>query len=264
MSEYFRRIEAIYHESLRHEGEARSAFLRHACANNDDLRLEVERLLEHSESQHVFLDEQALRIAAQLITDGEHTELIGRRLGPYHVHARIGAGGMGDVYRARDTTLGRDVAIKILPAAYMSNADRRARFEREARVLASLNHPNIGAIYGVEEADGIRAIVLELVEGETLAQRLTRGRLPLKQALRIAREIADALDAAHEHGVVHRDLKPANVGLTPDGVVKILDFGLAKLATGQTAQSARDSLDVPTGALGDTRTGMVLGTPART
>ena len=220
MSEYFRRIEAIYHESLRHEGEARSAFLRQACANDDVLRHEVERLLQQSESQHVFLDEQALGVAAQLIDDTEHTELIGRRLGPYEVHARIGAGGMGDVYRARDTTLGRDVAIKILPAALMSNADRRARFEREARVLASLNHPNIGAIYGVEEADGVRAIVLELVEGETLAERLTRGPLPVKQALRIAREIADALDAAHEHGVVHRDLKPANVGLTRDGTVK--------------------------------------------
>jgi serine/threonine protein kinase/Tol biopolymer transport system component len=261
-SEYFRRIEAIYHESLRHEGEARSAFLRHACADNDDLRRHVERLLEQSESQHVLLDEQALGVAAQLISDGELTELIGRRLGPYQVLARIGAGGMGDVHRARDTNLGRDVAIKVLPAAFMSNANRRARFEREARVLASLNHPNIGAIYGVEEGDGVRAIVLELVEGETLAERLTRGPLPVKQALRIAREIADALDAAHEHGVVHRDLKPANVGLTRDGTVKVLDFGLAKLATGQADQSVDDSLDVPTGSLVDTRAGMVLGTPA--
>jgi Tol biopolymer transport system component len=262
MSEYFQRIEAIYHESLRHEGEARSAFLRDACADNDVLRLDVERLLQQSESQHVFLDEQALGVAAQLVNDAEHTELIGRRLGPYQVHARIGAGGMGDVYRARDTTLGRDVAVKILPAALMSNTDRRARFEREARVLASLNHPNIGAIYGVEEADGVRAIVLELVEGETLAERLTRGPLPLKQALRIAREIADALEAAHEHGVVHRDLKPANVGLTRDGAVKVLDFGLAKLGTDQADQSADDLFDLPRGTLADTRTGMILGTPA--
>jgi Tol biopolymer transport system component len=262
MSEHFRRLEAIYHEALRHEGEARSAFLRHACAENDDLRRHVERLLEQSESQHVFLDEQALGVAAQLIDDRERTELIGRRLGPYQVQARIGAGGMGDVHRARDTTLGRNVALKILPAAFMSDADRRARFEREARVLATLNHPNIGAIYGVEEADGVRAIILELVEGETLAERLTRGPLPVKPALRIAREIADALDAAHEHGVVHRDLKPANIGLTRDGTVKVLDFGLAKLATGRADQSADDSLELPKGPLGDTRTGMVLGTPA--
>ena len=262
MSEHFRRLEAIYHEALRHDGAARSAFLHHACAADDVLRLDVERLLDMSESQHLFLDKQALRVAAQLIRDVEPTEFIGRRLGPYQVQARIGAGGMGDVHRARDTTLGRDVAIKILPAAFMSDADRRARFEREARVLASLNHPNIGAIYGLEEADGVRAIVLELVEGETLAQRLTRGPLPVKQALRIAREIADALDAAHEHGVVHRDLKPANIGLTRERTVKVLDFGLAKLATAPAEQAAHDSLDVPKGALGDTRTGMVLGTPA--
>ena len=259
--EHFRRLEAIYHDALRHEGEARSAFLRHACADDDVLRRDVERLLEKSESQHEFLDKQALRIAAQLISD-ESTELIGKQLGPYQIQARIGAGGMGDVHRARDTTLGRDVAVKILPAAFMSDADRRARFEREARVLASLNHPNIGAIYGLEEADGVRAIVLELVEGETLAQRLTRGPLPVAQALRIAREIADALDAAHEHGVVHRDLKPANIGLTRERTVKVLDFGLAKLVTAPAEQAADDALDGPKGALGDTRTGTVLGTPA--
>ena len=154
--------------------------------------------------------------------------LVGRRLGAYQVQARLGAGGMGEVYRARDTKLERDVAIKILPSAFTSDPERLARFEREARMLAALNHPNIGSIYGLEDADGIRALVLELVDGETLADRIARGPLPLKDALAVARQIADALDAAHERGIVHRDLKPGNVALTRDGTVKVLDFGLAR------------------------------------
>ena len=138
---------------------------------------------------------------------------------------------MGEVYRARDTKFGRDVAIKILPRHFTSDPDRLARFEREARVLASLNHPHIGAIYGFEDADGVRALVLELVEGETLADRIARGPDSSQRTrCAIARQIADALDAAHEKGIVHRDLKPANIKITPDGVVKVLDFGLAKAA----------------------------------
>src|SRR5207302_7779196 len=133
-------------------------------------------------------------------------------------------------YRARDTRLGRDVALKTLPPAFAADADRMARFEREAQVLASLNHPHIAAIYGLEEAQGIRALVMELVPGPTLAERISAGSLPLEDALRIARQIADALEYAHEEGVVHRDLKPANVKITPEGAVKVLDFGLAKAA----------------------------------
>jgi serine/threonine-protein kinase len=136
---------------------------------------------------------------------------------------------MGEVYRARDTKLGRDVAIKILPRVFTSDPEPLARFEREARMLAALNHPNIGAIYGVEEAEGVRGLVLELVEGDTLADRLQRGAVPVGGALTMARQIADALDAAHEKGIIHRDLKPANIKITPDGVVKVLDFGLAKM-----------------------------------
>ena len=154
----------------------------------------------------------------------------GTRLGPYELEAPIGAGGMGEVYRAHDTKLGRDVAIKILPRLFTSDPDRLARFEREARLLASLNHPHIGAIYGVEESEGVRALVLELVEGPTLADRLAKGPIPLTESLGIARQIADALEAAHERGIVHRDLKPANIKVTPDGIVKVLDFGLAKAA----------------------------------
>ena len=172
-----------------------------------------------------------MAVAAQMVSDIGGSALTGRRLGAYQVHARIGAGGMGEVYRARDTKLGRDVAIKILPRHFTSDPERLARFEREARVLASLNHPHIGAIYGLEDADGVRALVLELVEGETLADRIARGPIPVNDTLTIARQIADALEAAHDKGIVHRDLKPANIKITPDGVVKVLDFGLAKAAS---------------------------------
>src|SRR4051812_38133936 len=152
----------------------------------------------------------------------------GACLGPYEIVSALGAGGMGEVYRARDTKLGRDVAIKVLPSAFVSDPDRLARFEREARLLATLNHPHIGAIYGIEEAAGVRALILELVEGPTLAERLSAGPLSVRDAVSIARQIAEALDAAHEKGIIHRDLKPANIKVTPEGVVKVLDFGLAK------------------------------------
>jgi len=153
----------------------------------------------------------------------------GTRLGPYEILSALGAGGMGEVYRARDTKLGRDVALKVLPETLTLDPDRLARFKREAQVLASLNDPHIGAIYGFEDSSDIQALVLELVDGETLADRLLRGPTPLDEALPIARQIAEALAAAHEHGVIHRDLKPANIKVTADGAVKVLDFGLAKL-----------------------------------
>src|SRR5512134_3704730 len=152
----------------------------------------------------------------------------GSRVGPYEVLAAIGQGGMGEVYRARDTKLGRDVALKILPEAFAFDPDRLARFGREAQVLASLNHPNIGGIYGLEDSADTKALVLELVEGPTLADRIAQGPLPVDEALQVAQQIGDALEAAHNAGIVHRDLKPANIKLTPAGTVKVLDFGLAK------------------------------------
>ena len=155
-------------------------------------------------------------------------DLIGKQIGVYHVTALLGVGGMGEVYRARDPKLDRDVAIKVLPVAFASDGERLARFQREARLLASLNHPHIGGIYGFEDASGFPALVLELVEGDTLAGRLEKGPVPVSEALHIVRQIADALETAHEHGVVHRDLKPANIKITPEGTVKVLDFGLAK------------------------------------
>ena len=165
----------------------------------------------------------------------EMTLVAGTKLGPYEIVALIGAGGMGEVYRARDTKLNRDVALKVLPAAFANDAQRMARFQREAQVLASLNHPNIASIYGLEESGGVRALVMELVEGPTLAERVAQGPIPLDEALPIAKQIAEALEAAHEKGIIHRDLKPANVKITPEGVVKVLDFGLAKALEGDGA-----------------------------
>ena len=148
----------------------------------------------------------------------------GQKLGPYEIVSPLGAGGMGEVYRARDSKLKREVAIKVLPADVASDRERLARFQREAEVLASLNHPHIAHVYGIEE----NALVMELVEGEDLAERIRRGPIPIDEALPIAKQIAEALEAAHEQGIVHRDLKPANVKVRPDGTVKVLDFGLAK------------------------------------
>jgi serine/threonine-protein kinase len=187
----------------------------------------------------------------------------GTSLRQYRIVEPIGAGGMGEVYRAHDTKLGREVAIKVLPAAVAQDPDRLARFKREAQVLASLNHPNIAAIYGLEDADDVQFLVLELVEGEDLAGHLLRGRMPIDDALAIAKQIADALAVAHDKGVVHRDLKPANVKLTPDGKVKVLDFGLAKAAAGDASvPGALDPGSAPTMTHAATMAGMVLGTGA--
>ena len=187
---------------------------------------------------------------------------IGARFGPYEIVSLIGAGGMGEVYRASDTTLNRDVALKILPETFAHDQDRVARFKREAQVLASLNHPHVAAIHGLAEAEGYQILVLELVDGEDLAQRIARGAIPLDDVLPIARQIADALEAAHEQGIVHRDLKPANIKVRPDGTVKVLDFGLAKaleLGSGG-APSATMSPTITTPAM--TQMGMILGTAA--
>lgn len=195
--------------------------------------------------------------------------MIGQRLGPYDVLAKIGEGGMGEVYRARDTRLDRDVAIKVLPKGFVADPERIARFEREAKALATLNHPHIAQIYGVEESSGTRALVMELVEGETLADRLGRGAIPIEEVLPIARQIAEALEAAHDKGIVHRDLKPANIKLRPDGTVKVLDFGLAKAieGSGRSGGSDRSSednaLNSPTiTSPAMTAAGLIIGTAA--
>jgi Tol biopolymer transport system component len=183
---------------------------------------------------------------------------MGTRLGPYEITGPLGAGGMGEVYRARDSRLNRDVAIKTLPAAFFDDSNRLGRLQREAQVLASLNHPNIASIYGLEEDRGVRALVMELVEGPTLAERIAKGPIPLDEALGIARQIAEALEAAHEKGIVHRDLKPANIKVTADDKVKVLDFGLARSFDNEaTSGNAENS---PTLTLESTRAGMIMGT----
>ncbi len=189
---------------------------------------------------------------------------LGTRLGPYEITAPLGAGGMGEVYRAHDTNLGRDVAIKVLPEVFILDVDRLARFQREAQVLASMNHPNIGGIYGLEVADGFRALVLERVRGPTLADRIAHSAIPLDEALPLARQIADALEAAHEQGVMHRDLKPANIKIRPDGTVKVLDFGLAKaFAPDAASATAADLSQSPTiTSPAATRMGVIMGTAA--
>src|SRR5713101_8164898 len=177
---------------------------------------------------------------------------VGTRLGSYEILAPIGAGGMGEVYRAKDTRLKRDVALKVLPEAFANDPERMARFQREAEVLASLNHPNIAQIYGLEE----HALIMELVEGDPL-----KGPLPVETALEYARQIAEAVEAAHEKGIIHRDLKPANIMITPAGVVKVLDFGLAAVAEGSASQ-AGDPTHSPTLTISPTRAGVILGTAA--
>ena len=226
--ERWQQVEEIVHAALSRGESERPAFLVHACAGDLALRREVESLLAQQASAAGFLDAPAAAAVVPMVSDAGASLLTGRRLGAYHVHERIGVGGMGEVYRARDTKLGPRRRDQDPAAAFTSDPDRLARFEREARVLASLNHPHIGAIYGLEDADGVRALVLELVDGETLADRIARGPIPVcGHADHCATDRGRARRGARE-GIVHRDLKPANIKVTPDGVVKVLDFGLAK------------------------------------
>jgi serine/threonine protein kinase/Tol biopolymer transport system component len=245
-----RQISQLYHAALLRAAPERAAFVREACGGDHAVQREVESLLAlDSSAQDLLTTPAALQIS-----------LIGRQLGVYRVDSLLGAGGMGEVYRARDAKLGREVAIKVLPPAFASDPNRLARFEREARLLATLNHPHIGAIYGVEEAAGVHALILELVEGPTLADRLGGGPLPVREAVTIGRQIAEALEAAHEKGIIHRDLKPANIKVTSDGVVKVLDFGLAKASVGDGAWPGLSDSGPMT--VDRTRDGAILGTAA--
>jgi serine/threonine protein kinase/Tol biopolymer transport system component len=255
----WQQISQLIHDALTRDAGDRAGFLREACAGDDALQQEVASLLTNERQAAGFLSAPAFVAAAGIVADADGTRLTGRRIGVYQIQTLLGAGGMGEVYSARDTKLGRDVAFKILPRAFTADPNRLARFEREARMLASLNHPHIGAIHGIEESDGVHALVLELVEGLTLADRMATGPIPLTESLGIAKQMAEALDAAHERGIVHRDLKPANIKITPDGTVKMLDFGLAKAATaGSTDPDPSESPAV----LAPTRDGVILGTPA--
>jgi Tol biopolymer transport system component len=253
-----RLIAELCHSALERNASDRAAFLCEACAGDEALRQEVESLLRYEDAADRFMERPAVEEVARLVSSHpeSNVDLAGRRLGVYQVEARIGAGGMGEVYRARDTKLGRDVAIKVLPRALTSGADRRARFEREARLLASLNHPHIAQVYGFEESDEIAALVMELVPGETLDTIIQPRGIRPERALAIARQICDALEAAHEKGIVHRDLKPANIKVTPDDVVKVLDFGLAKASSGELVNAA----NLPGRTSDDTNPDVILGT----
>jgi Tol biopolymer transport system component len=260
-------IKQVFQSTLKQAPLERKVFLRETCAEDLALLAEVESLIAAHEQAGSFAEQPAVA----LLTPSAHAAVgrmlhseglrltAGERLGPYEITQFLGEGGMGQVYRARDTNLGRDVAIKILPLAFTTDPDRVARFEREARVLAALNHPHIATIHGIEGTDGLRGIVLELVDGETLAHRVRRGPIPIKEALTIAGQLADALDAAHQRGIVHRDLKPTNVKISSGGLVKVLDFGLAKIDDGRERDHLSDSHIV---TMGGTKDSAILGTAA--
>jgi serine/threonine-protein kinase len=250
----WKRIEEIFHRADEQPAGERDAFLAQVCGSDDELRREVESLLRHATPDGFLTN----RVLTWTETQTADENLIGQTLGVYRIKTWLGAGGMGAVYRGHDLKLERDVALKILPREFSRDVQRLARFRREAHLLASLNHPHIGHIYGFEEHDDLHALVLELVDGVTLADRIAKGPLPLDDALAIARQIAAALEAAHEQGVVHRDLKPANIKVTHEGVVKVLDFGLAKALDPGSAMS--DGVAVAAASL--TRVGAVLGTAA--
>jgi serine/threonine protein kinase len=265
-SDRWRRIEQLYEAALQCAPSERGAFLESACGGDEVLRHEVERLITANDAAGEFLGSPAWEVApnglaATSLMPHREVSLVGRQVGSYQVLDPLGVGGMGEVYRAHDSTLNRQVALKVLPEVFALHPDRLARFKREAQVLASLNHPNIGAIYGFEEAGDVKALVLELVEGPTLADRIARGRIQLEEALPIARQIAEALEAAHERGIVHRDLKPANIKVRSDGVVKVLDFGLARaLDVDSRGAEVSRSPTAPSPVL--TAEGVIVGTPA--
>jgi eukaryotic-like serine/threonine-protein kinase len=261
MLERWQQIERLYHAALERDQGQRTVFLNDACAGDPALRREVESLLAHQETAEGFMQTPAMEVPANMVTENSgESPLIGKTLGVYKILSPLGAGGMGEVYRARDPKLGRDVAVKVLPPSFGSDPERVRRFEREARILAALNHPHIAAIYGFEEANGVRGLVLELVEGPTLADRLVRGPLSVTEAVSLAKQICEALEAAHEKGIIHRDLKPANIKITAEGTVKVLDFGLAKAWAGEAAEI--DPSQVPTITATVAREGVIMGTPA--
>jgi serine/threonine protein kinase len=260
------RIKTLYDEARARPATDRAAFLAGACLDDRELQREVQTLLDQPLSTDSFVSMvggPSSALMAKAVSE-RHVPLTGRRIGTFEVKGLLGRGGMGEVYRAHDTRLGRDVAFKVLPRAFTSDAGRLANLEREARVVASLSNPHIAAIHGLEESEDVRGLVLELVEGDTLAQRIgqsagsARRGLRLPEVLNVAHQIADALESAHERGVTHRDLKPANIKITPDGVVKLLDFGIAKVVSGDAPLV--DLTQAHTATAGGTGTGLIIGT----
>ena len=230
-SERFALIQELFHTARKLPLAERRDFLSDRCRQNDSLKQEIESLLAGDTQSS---DSSVDSVAAPLSGISR-----GTRIGHYEVISLLGMGGMGQVYRAHDSILHRDIALKVLPPSFAIDAGRQSRLMREAQVLAALNHPNIAVIYGLEHSAGTLAFAMEIVPGETLAERIAGGPIPVPEALRIARQIADALEAAHERGIVHRDLKPANIKITPEGMVKVPDFGLAKDLSLESMQASK-------------------------
>jgi len=255
--ERWQQVRAMLAGALERAPADRAAYLDQVSPE-PSLRQEVESLLAQEKGTEGFLEAPVLEVAAKMLGKGPNRSLIGRQMGSYQVISLLGAGGMGEVYQAHDTKLGRNVAIKVLPSAFVHDPDRLSRFQREARMLASLNHPNIATIHGLEQSDGVHYLVMELVPGQTLAERVSSGPVRIEESLKICGQIAEALEAAHEKGVTHRDLKPANVKVTPEGRVKVLDFGLAKAFAEDGVQDLSHAATLT--AMG-TEEGRILGTP---
>src|SRR5437667_5505306 len=250
-------IEEIFHAALDQEPDQISAFLDTACEGDAPLRSKVEALLASRQRADSFIETSAVGLAAKIIQNGQADLLVGRTIGHYKISERIGTGGMGDVYLATDITAGRKAALKLLPTRFTGNPERLKRFQQEAHALVGLNHPNILTVYEIGEDHSTHYIASELIEGETLRQRLMRGRMEVGEAVDVAIQVASALAAAHETGIVHRDIKPENIMLRPDGYVKVLDFGIAKLAEQEVP------VTIPTDAallLVETNLGSILGT----
>jgi hypothetical protein len=254
--ERWRQVTEVFHAALALDAPAREAYLDRACASDHGLREEINAMLAAHHTPAGFGDRPVIGAI-----DGALRLETGAMVGAYRIDRLIGAGGMGEVYRALDTNLGRQVAIKVLPDTLAHDPERVARFEREAHMLAALNHPYIAHIYDVEKSQGTYALVMELVEGPTLADRIARGPVPVDEVLPVAKQIAEALEAAHEQGIIHRDLKPANIKLRPDGTVKVLDFGLAK-AMEPVGGARADVANSPPPSPAATQRGVILGTAA--
>src|SRR5881398_3375964 len=251
-------IEEIYRAALDQEPDQIGAFLDTACEGDELLRRKVEALVAFHQRPGSFIETSAVGLATRIIENGQADLLVGRTIGHYKLSERIGTGGMGDVYLATDMTAGRKAALKLLPSRFTGDAERLKRFQQEARALVGLNHPNILTVYEIGEDHSTHYIASELIEGETLRQRLMRGRMQLREAVDVAIQVASALAAAHETGIVHRDIKPENIMLRPDGYVKVLDFGIAKLAESAFAEATADGAGSMT--LAETNLGAVLGT----
>jgi eukaryotic-like serine/threonine-protein kinase len=254
--ERWQQVKEIFNSAIMHRPEERDLFISRACSGDEELRSEVESLIASHEQSGDFIDQPAFEVAASLLVNEKAELTPGQTIGSYEVISFISRGGMGEVYLAEDNRLGRKVALKLLPASFTTDEDRLRRFEQEARAASALNHPNIITIYEIRQAAGSHVIATEFVEGETLRHRLSRAALTLSETLNIAIQVADALSAAHKAGIIHRDIKPENIMLRPDGYVKVLDFGLAKLSEQATPAVAAEAptIQVRTGS------GIVIGT----